>query len=479
MKRLFALAAILILLFSGCGHHEIVADEPAPTPELSRYIIASQRESARSGGLPRFVSDRHEPYMTALQDRWFYPDRTVTRGEACRALYALLENPVPGGCSFSDLKASDALYPAVSALTAWGVISDSDGAFNADGLISRAQLLTMLSRFCPAKPETELKTPQLGSFLHRWTDIDRLSPETVPNKTASFTDIAGHWAENAIENAVERGWIEAGGKFYPDAAVTRAEFCHYINCAAGRHCDEAVTLLTDDYTAFSDVPVGHPYYADIMEAGRAHEFTVDENGIELWACEPLEPGFHRVGGHLYCVKDDGTLRRNEDYKQWHFDETGRYTTGVPTADAALQSVLLELGTDDMTQAQALRAAYLYCTYDHVYIYHDWYSYGFVDYDNDQFPLRALKFIETGGGQCYDYAAAFGLLARSLGYDCYIVKAQINQFYAPHGWVVIPENGVNYIYDTEMESTRPWRHADFDLFRITNHSIYNYWYTPYW
>lgn len=479
MKRLFALGVTLILLLSGCGPHEIVASEPAPTPELSRYIIAAQREPDRVVGLPRFASERHEPYMTALPRNHFFPELPVTRGEACQALYSLLESPASGICSFSDLSPSDALYPAVSALTAWGVISDSDGAFDADGLISRAQLLTMLSRFCPAEPENGLEASQLGTFLRRWADIDRLSPETEKNETVPFTDIEGHWAEAAVENAVDRGWIEAGGKFYPDAAVTRAEFCHWLNCAAGRSCDVAMTLLTDDYEAFVDVPVGHPYYADIMEASCEHEFTVDESGAELWTCEDLEPGFHRVGGQLYCVKDDGTLLRNEDYKQWHFDANGRYTTGVPAADAALQSVLLELGTDDMTQEQALRAVYLYCTHNHVYIYHDWYSYGFVDYDNDQFPLRALKFIETGGGQCYDYAAAFGLLARSLGYDCHIVKAQVNQYYAPHGWVVIPENGVNYIYDPELESTRPWRHADFGLFRITNHSIYNYWYTPFW
>ena len=45
--------------------------------------------------------------------------------------------------------------------------------------------------------------------------------------------------------------------------------------------------------------------------------------------------------------------------------------------------------------------------------------------------------------------------------------------------MIPEDGINYIYDPEMESTRPWRHADFGLFRITNGSIYNYWYSPWW
>ena len=94
-------------------------------------------------------------------------------------------------------------------------------------------------------------------------------------------------------------------------------------------------------------------------------------------------------------------------------------------------------------------------------------------------VRALRFFRHGGGTCYGFAAAFGLLARSLGEHAYIVSAQVNQYYAPHGFVVIPENGVDWIYDVEMEATRMERHDDLDLFRIKNYGIYNYWYTPDW
>jgi len=468
------LLLLMLMLLGGCGR-TIVAHEPAATPSLSSYLIASRRDpEGRPVGLPTLETDSHTPYMSALLKNYFYPDRPVTRVQLCRILYPLMTNPVEGSCRFSDMPETDPDYEAVACLTAWGIFTDSDGEFRPDDMLSRAQLVSILSRFYPAPGDTDA-LPRMGSFLKH-----RLTVEKPAEPTPAFTDIAGHWAQAAIQNAADRGWIEAGGKFYPDAAVTRSELCRILNRVLDRNCDEAAVILMGSYSGFTDVPSTNSFYGDIMEATQEHSYIRDENGVELWPCEALEPGFHRVLGRLYYVKEDGTLFRNEDYGLLHFDENGRYTTGLPELDDAIAEIFLELGTDDMSQSEALREAYLYCTHDHVYINHNWYSYGFTDYYNDQFPRRALKFIQTGGGQCYDYAACFGLMARNLGYyDAYIVKAEVNQYYAPHGWVVIPEDGVNYIYDPELESTRPGRHADFGLYAIENFDVYSYWYTPWW
>ncbi len=467
MKRLLAIVIALCLLLSGCASQlEPLGDSEA------LFAAPSTPDPEALHGLPRLETEEHIPYMSAYPSGRFLPDGVVRRGEACQMLYTLLANPIEGHCSFADLDPKDACYEAVAGLTAWGVISDSTGNFNPNGLFSRAQLMTMLAAFYPAEGEGE--APYIGSFLRR--EAEHESSAILPG-IASFTDTANHWASAAIENAVARGWIEAGGEFGPDVALTRWEFCRILNTVLGRKADAGTAVLSPDVPQYSDVPANHEAYADIMEASIPHDYSRQDD-IEIWQDYALSPGFHRVQGQLYYVDSEGQLVRNQSYKNWQFDENGRYTTGVAEVDAMLAQVLQELGTDDMSASDALRAAYRYCVQDKVYIKHPWVSYGCED-DRDEHAYRALRFMETGGGTCYDFAAAFGLLARSLGYHCYIVYAQINQYYAEHGWVVIPEDGVNYIYDPEMEATRPWRHSGYDLFGITNHSIYHYWYDPWW
>ncbi len=469
MKRIFALVLVLVLLLSGCAAPALRAADNydaalfTPPPTLDPQVLHAR---------PELQTETHIAYIEPRANGEFAPDEPVTRGEACQMLYALLAEPIEGNCSFADIAPEDDCYEAVAALAAWGVINDSSDNFNPDDLISRAQLFTMLSAFYPPKGEGD--APHVGSFLRRQTDYD--SAAILPD-IASFSDTADHWAFAAIENAVAQGWVESGGEFGPDYAVTRAQICRLLNRILGRHADLGVVMLSDDIVPYSDVPTEHEAFGDIMEASITHDYTLLDDA-ELWQGFPLESGFHRRDGRLYYVDKEGQLLRNQSYKNWSFDEYGRYTTGVPEVDEALAQVLIELGADDMSSWNALKAAYLYCVHGKSYTRYPWSTYG-CDDDRYEYAYRTLHFIEHGSGSCYDFAAAFGLLARSLGYHCYIVFAEINQFYAPHGWVVIPSGGVNYIYDPEMEATRPERHGDLDLFQITNHSIYHYWYTPWW
>lgn len=492
LKRaaLIAIFILLALVLSACGETALEAVAPEATPTLSSKLLASVRtesDTRQAGSLPRFVTDEHIAYLQPNRtgeelnrtdkplrqsNDLIQPDEPLCRGDAVMALYKLTENRVQGGCSFSDVSEDDALYKALCCMTGWGVVTDSTGEFNPDGLCSRAQLVTMLSRYYPPEAE-DVEAPYVGSFRRRSAEMERVGEMDIP----SFADTVGHWASEAVENAVDRGWIDAGGKFYPDAAVTRGEFCRIMNRVLGRRGDEAMAVLSGEYDFFSDLPSYHEYYADVLEATCSHEYYYGDDGVERWSSEALEEGLHRAGGRLYYVQADGTLLRNGSVQQWDFDEDGCYTTGVEELDDMICDILLQLGTDNMSQSEALRAAYLYCTHGHTYIYHNWYTYGF-DGVHDENAFRALRFFKSWGGYCYDFAAGFGLLARALGYNCYIVQAQVNQYYAPHGWVVIPENGINYIYDPELESQRDYI-SDFGLFRVTNHAVFHYWYTPWW
>ncbi|MFD0695875.1 S-layer homology domain-containing protein [Paenibacillus sp. GCM10027628] len=55
---------------------------------------------------------------------------------------------------------------------------------------------------------------------------NRFTPTLVTGLNASFTDIDGHWAKDAILQAAGEGYVDgyADGRFLPDHTVTRAEF---------------------------------------------------------------------------------------------------------------------------------------------------------------------------------------------------------------------------------------------------------------
>ena len=54
------------------------------------------------------------------------------------------------------------------------------------------------------------------------------------------------------------------------------------------------------------------------------------------------------------------------------------------------------------------------------------------------------------GNCYNFAASFWALARGLGYDATAISGTMTSTDQPHGWVEIPFDGENYIFDVEME-----------------------------
>lgn len=89
---------------------------------------------------------------------------------------------------------------------------------------------------------------------------------------ARLSDIAGHWAEDYIEDAVGEGVITGypDGRFLPDRAVTRAEFAAMINKALGNNGTAEIS--------FRDVDRGDWYYTDVAKAlAAAYTAGYDDN----------------------------------------------------------------------------------------------------------------------------------------------------------------------------------------------------------
>ena len=450
---LLGLIAAVLYLGSRSGRAAAPAQSAAlstPAEDLLQSVSeAFSTPMPKPEGEPRLRSDEHIPYLQADEQGCIRPLDTLTRAEVCRILYSLMENPVEGDCAYSDIAEDDPLYPILGCFVRWDILSYSTAAFRPDDRITRAELVTILAGFYPAAEIAE----------------------------SSFSDMAGHWAAAAAENALQRGWLEESETFDPNLAVTRQEFARLMNRVLGRRADSAALMLSGEYTCpFTDLPADNLYYEDLMEAAAMHSFST-ENGTECWTVTgAYEPGLHAVSGRLYYVDESGQVLRSGRHLVWDFDSDGRYTTGFSALDDMVIDILCRIVTPGMEGDEDLRAAYLYVKDDHEYILRPQEMYGCEAGADYEHARRAMIFLPSEGGCCYDYAAAFGILARALGYEAYILRGEINEYYEDHGWVIIPEDGVEYIYDPEMEDIRDWRHFDFDLFHIQNYwQPYMYWY----
>ena len=83
---------------------------------------------------------------------------------------------------------------------------------------------------------------------------------------------------------------------------------------------------------------------------------------------------------------------------------------------------------------------------------------YVEWEKDASKITLASAAEYGfknrKGNCYVLAAMFCEMAQLLGYDAHLISGKVplaaahGGGYGPHGWVEIPENRTNYIYDPD-------------------------------
>ena len=424
------LFAGLTVLAAGCaGQPESAAPEGTPAPRAALLTVQTPEPEEPPVALRLAGQSQHPALMTCDGSGAFYPERTVTRTALCGYLADMLTGLPEDEPVFSDLRAGNAGYYDAAALVSAGIVRADNGAFRPKEAVTRGEMSTILRR--------------LG---------------------LSLSGAAGERAAK-LSAEVESGATSRDGSGDPGGELTRAELAVILVRLAGREPDEAGLFLAEDLppdVALDDY--AWAYIADAVTQGRV---------------KPASPGVHRAYGWLYAVWEDGTLIRDMDWGVWTFGPDGAYTTGIEALDANLRAALEASGANGLTGREALEAAYLYIKYHGEYIVRpedeNVLEPGAMGWEYE----RADRFFRYGGGTCYGYAAAFGLMARALGENAYIVSAQVNQYYGAHAFVVIPEDGVDWVYDVELEDTRPERHDDLDLFRIEPKGFYNYWYTTDW
>ena len=205
----------------------------------------------------------HFNYIVGDADGKVHPERNITRAEVASIFFRLLKDDVRSENltdqnTFADVSADDWYNVAVSTMSDMGIVfGRTDYQFDPDAYITRAEFAAIAARF----------------------DSESYSGDDL------FTDIEGHWAENQINRAAEKGWITGypDGTFDPNRYITRAEAVTMINRVLNR-LPESADALHEDMNVFPDnMDTTAWYYLAIQEATSSHEYEKDKDGVyETW-----------------------------------------------------------------------------------------------------------------------------------------------------------------------------------------------------
>ena len=206
----------------------------------------------------------HFNYVIGYTDGTIRPSNNISRAEVATIFFRLLTDEArtqydKTTSSFSDIKDGAWCCRAVSTLTNMGIIKGyTDGTFQPNKSITRAELATIIARF--AKLDVNTKT---------------------------FSDINGHWAQKNIELAAGNGWINGyeDGTFRPNNNITRAETFAMINRVLDRQTESVSDLLpTSEMNMWSDnLNENAWYYKDVQEATNYHKCDrVGDSVYEKW-----------------------------------------------------------------------------------------------------------------------------------------------------------------------------------------------------
>ena len=213
---------------------------------------------------PELNTEDHYAYIVGYEDGSVQPEGDITRAEVATIFFRLLTDESRNEFwsqtnNYTDVPADAWYNNAVSTLSNAGIIDGyEDGTFKPDGNITRAEFATIAVRFFEATYD--------GGDL--------------------FSDIAGHWAQDYINEAANAGIVDGypDGTFRPQQYITRAEAMTMVNRTIDRHPD--ADHLLDDMIVWPDNPETAWYYEQVQEATNSHEYTMntddEQNPYEIW-----------------------------------------------------------------------------------------------------------------------------------------------------------------------------------------------------
>ncbi|QUL52753.1 FIVAR domain-containing protein [Paenibacillus tritici] len=193
----------------------------------------------------------HRAYMVGMPDGTFKPENALTRAQVAMILYRVLELQGANAAQYSDVSGSHWAAEAIRQVTGAGLMKGmTDGSFRPEQGITRAEMAVIIARWKALS----------GTGEH------------------SYNDALGHWAEKAIGQTKEAGYMEGmtNGRFQPDKALTRAEGVTVFNRILERG-----PLYGETVPLWSDVPTIHWAFHQIEEASQDHSYTSRPEGGEM------------------------------------------------------------------------------------------------------------------------------------------------------------------------------------------------------
>ncbi len=232
------------------GEFEITED----TTLYPRYVSLKAPE--------QLISEEHVAYIVGYPDGEVKPNENMTREEVIAAFYRLLKPEFRATIEttnndFADVSADRWSNTAISTMANGGFIVGDNGNFNPSKPITRAEFVTIANKFLAADAEPAVNY---------------------------FTDISGHWAENAILLATGQFWISGyeDSTFRPDNNITRAEVMTIINKMLVRYGDVNATAITQ----WPDINKNDWFYSSVIEATNENKYERHADGWnETWINE--------------------------------------------------------------------------------------------------------------------------------------------------------------------------------------------------
>ena len=210
----------------------------------------------------------HHALIIGFCDGSFRPMDTITRAQAATIIFRFMsdedrETYWKQQNAFTDVEINHWYNTAVSTATNAGLIAGMpDGSFQPNRQITRAEFTAILTGLAT--------TPYCHPGLKDREPMRFLDQGEYYYNMPLFSDIHGHWAEDAINMAASRGWIAGyeglGGKFLPDQAITRAEAAAIICRAHGRRPVGTGTMIPSIRTFTDNTDPNAWYYLYVLEA---------------------------------------------------------------------------------------------------------------------------------------------------------------------------------------------------------------------
>lgn len=215
----------------------------------------------------------HFAYVIGYPDGTVHPNGQITRAEVATIFFRLLKDEVRDGAFTTSNSYSDVAYGKwynnpISTMSALGIITGyPDGTFKPNKPITRAEFAAIAARF----------------------------DETQSGKSATFSDVIGHWAAKEIGIAYANEWIKGypDGTFKPDQNITRAEAMTMINRVLERKPESPADLLTNMNKWTDNMDTSKWYYLDVQEATNSHAYTRKTFNYELWRQMLNDPDWSR------------------------------------------------------------------------------------------------------------------------------------------------------------------------------------------